>query len=122
MDAQNPFTVIENRFEKVEQLLNVLLNTVKNNLDKYQDEIGQLDLAEKVTGLKPSTIYVHVCKNRIPHFKKGGRLYFSRRELEDWIKQGDRGTTKSQQEEKINLFPKYKKTKTKNYEKRSINC
>ncbi len=52
------------------------------------DEIGGIDLAIEITGLAKPTIYGLVSERKIPHSKQGKRLYFSRQELTDWLKQG----------------------------------
>ena len=56
------------------------------------DEIGGIDLAIEITGLAKPTIYGLVSERKIPHSKQGKRLYFSRLELTDWLKQGKRKT------------------------------
>lgn len=55
-------------------------------------ELGGLDLAVEVTGLQPRTIYKKCHFKAIPHSKKGGRLYFRRSELEQWIAEGRQKT------------------------------
>lgn len=56
------------------------------------DEIGGIDLAIEITGLAKPTIYDLVSERKIPHSKQDKRLYFSRQELTDWLKQGKRKT------------------------------
>ncbi len=56
------------------------------------DEISGIDLAIELTGLAKQTIYGLVSERKIPHSKQGKRLYFSRQELTDWLKQGKRKT------------------------------
>ena len=56
------------------------------------DEIGGIDLAIEITGLAKPTIYGLVSERKIPHSKQGKRLYFSRQELLEWLKQGKRKT------------------------------
>lgn len=56
------------------------------------DEISGIDLAIELTGLAKPTIYGLVSERKIPHSKQGKRLYFSRRELIEWIKDGKRKT------------------------------
>lgn len=56
------------------------------------EEIGNIDLASRVTGLKKPTIYAKVASRTIPHSKRSGRLYFSRQELLKWIDEGKRKT------------------------------
>lgn len=56
------------------------------------DAIGGIDLAIEITGLAKPTIYSLCSERKIPHSKQGKRLYFSRQELTDWLKQGKRKT------------------------------
>ena len=67
----------------------------ENKLNDNQpnaDEIGGIDLAIEITGLAKPTIYGLVSERKIPHSKQGKRLYFSRHELTEWIKNGKRKT------------------------------
>jgi excisionase family DNA binding protein len=57
------------------------------------DEIGRgAEYASKVTGKAVATIYDLVHKRQIPHSKQGKDLYFSRRELMEWLQSGRRKT------------------------------
>lgn len=56
------------------------------------DEIGGLELAEHITGLKRPTIYNLVSERQIPFSKKGKRLYFYKKDLLKWLEQGKRKT------------------------------
>ena len=56
------------------------------------DQIGRIDLAMELTGLAKPTIYSLCSERKIPHSKRGKRLYFSRQELTEWLKQGKRKT------------------------------
>lgn len=56
------------------------------------DEIGGVELASKITGKAVPTIYDLVHRRAIPHSKQGKKLYFSKNELLDWIRQGKRKT------------------------------
>lgn len=56
------------------------------------DEIGGIDLAIELTGLAKPTIYSLCSERKIPHSKQGKRLYFSRQDLLEWIKNGKRKT------------------------------
>lgn len=58
--------------------------------EKAADEIGGVDLAVEVTGLARRTIYKRTHRREIPHRRVGGRLYFSRTELLQWIDAGRR--------------------------------
>jgi excisionase family DNA binding protein len=82
------------------------------------DEIGGIDLAIEITGLAKPTIYGLVSERKIPHSKQGKRLYFSRQELTEWLKQGKRKTQAEIKIEAENYGQKQKETipsaKTKN--------
>ncbi len=56
------------------------------------EEIGGIDLAIELTGLAKPTIYSLCSERKIPHSKQGKRLYFSRQDLLEWIKNGKRKT------------------------------
>ncbi len=56
------------------------------------DELGGIDLAIKITGLAKATVYSLVSLRKIPHSKRGKKLYFSRQDLLGWIKNGKRKT------------------------------
>src|SRR5205085_11600024 len=72
-----------------------------------EDEIGGIELAEKITGLKVPTIYGLVADSKIPHMKRGKKLYFSKNELLGWIRQGRR---KTQEEIESEASARLKKT------------
>ncbi len=76
-------------------------NIVRDELQKFfadqqentqSDELGGIDLAMKLTGLAKSTIYCLCSSREIPHSKRGKLLYFSRNELNEWLKSGKRKT------------------------------
>jgi excisionase family DNA binding protein len=86
---------------EVRQLLREELETyfAKAPLQPHQDtkvspDIGGMDLAVEVTGLKKPTLYALVARREIPHMKRGKRLYFKRAELLEWIQEGRKKTAK----------------------------
>ncbi len=48
-------------------------------------DIGGIELAMAVTGLARQTIYARTSDGTIPCWKKNGRVYFSRKDLLEWI-------------------------------------
>ncbi|MEJ7862370.1 MAG: helix-turn-helix domain-containing protein [Pyrinomonadaceae bacterium] len=74
--------------QELEQFFSKQLNNQKTETD----EIGGIDLAVEITGKAKPTIYGLVHDRKIPHSKRGKQLYFSRRELTEWIKDGKRKT------------------------------
>lgn len=82
IEAMEPF--IATKLKALEAKLEAL-----NEQDK-SDIIGGIDLATVVTGYAKPTIYGLVSDRKIPHAKRGKKLYFSRDDLYQWISQGDR--------------------------------
>lgn len=78
-----------------------ITKAIRNELKAYfedkqeierEDEIGGIELAIEVTGLAKPTVYGLVSERKIPHSKRGKKLYFSRRELIKWLASGKRKT------------------------------
>ena len=90
--SANPFEELEIKLERIERLLEKVLHKPTHVTPIHDDEIGDISLAQKITGLKKSTIYCHISKNKIPHFKKGGRVYFSKLKLIEWLTVDTRGS------------------------------
>lgn len=87
---ENPFLEITARLDALAVDVRALKSRTMN--DKPTDEIGGLDLAMEITGLARRTIYKLTHRREIPHRRVGGRLYFRRSELEQWIDAGRRRT------------------------------
>ncbi len=85
----NPFDKIVQHLSRIEEKIENLTNSMySNNGPGNSDIIGGIELAIQVTGLAKATIYVLSSQNKIPHFKKNKKLYFSKTELLNWIKSG----------------------------------
>ena len=52
-------------------------------IDDPERALSVLDAAA-LLGISPWTLYTLVARRRVPHFKIGSRLSFSRRELLEW--------------------------------------
>jgi len=83
--------------EAVTQLFNKLDNIEKllNSQSANQSEGDQLltiQEAGELIKLSVPTIYGYVSRSEIPFSKKGKRLYFSKKELFDWVQQGRKQT------------------------------
>lgn len=83
--------------------LDDITQAVRNELETFfqdrtfatqpeQDKIGGIELAIELTGLAKPTIYGLVSERKIPHSKRGKKLYFSRNDLTEWITGGRRKT------------------------------
>jgi excisionase family DNA binding protein len=86
----NPFDIIDARLSNIENLLIDLKHSPKETI-KLPD-VGGIAVAMEITGLAKQTVYQLVSKNQIPFMKKGGKLYFSRAQLLEWINSGKRKT------------------------------
>ena len=82
-----PFELRELFREEIEKFFQTNSPT-KND----EDEIGGIELAMGITGKAKATIYTLCAGRKIPHSKRGKKIYFSRNELLDWIKKGKRKT------------------------------
>ena len=55
-------------------------------LREEKPDLVNIDVAAEITGLAKQTLYSRTSQGTIPYHKRGKRLYFSRKELEVWIK------------------------------------
>jgi excisionase family DNA binding protein len=83
----NPFDEITAKLDALAVEVRALKSRTN---EKPAEEIGGLDLAVKITGLARRTIYKRTHRREIPHRRVGGRLYFKRSELLEWIESGRR--------------------------------
>jgi len=86
----NPFEEITARLDALAVDVRALKSRTMN--DKPADEIGGIELFCEITGYAKRTGYKLVHFRQVPHFKRGGKLYFRRSELEQWIDAGRRRT------------------------------
>lgn len=105
LDELNSF--IENSIRKVFEEL-----SSQPTVQSCQDLLSIAE-ASKVLNLAIPTIYGLVSNEIIPHMKKGKKLYFSKHELEEWIKSGRRKTSTEKNNEINALLIKPKKAKKK---------
>ena len=75
------------RLSSVEKTLAEILAKV-DAIKPEGDVIGGLEMAMSVTGLKKADLYKKTSKKIIPHYKKYGTLFFSKKELLAWILSG----------------------------------
>lgn len=69
-----------------------LLQTNSNN-EVVEDQLFTIKQASQYAHLSVPTFYGLVHRNAVPCMKKGKRLYFSKQELTEWIKEGKRKTS-----------------------------
>lgn len=71
--------------------LTAIVKQNTENLDKVEKLIN-IDEASEFLNLSVSRIYTKVSKREIPFMKKSKRLYFSKSELLEYIKEGRKST------------------------------
>jgi excisionase family DNA binding protein len=107
----------------IDDITRAIRNELKNYFEgqeekEREDEIGGIELAIEVTKLAKPTIYGLVSERKIPHSKRGKKLYFSRRELKEWLTIGKRKTQDEIADEAASFDLKRKEailpTKTRN--------
>lgn len=84
----------------IEELQSVIINCVNTCLkyDKVEesntdsDQVLNIEQTAEILDLKVPTIYGLVSRSAIPCFKKGKRLYFSKKDLSNWISSGRKKT------------------------------
>lgn len=62
-----------------------------------------LDEVAIITGLKKGYIYRLTSEQKIPHYKPGGRVYFKKEEVEEWLLQ-NRVATMSEIDSKATTY------------------
>lgn len=77
----------------IEQSVRKVLAEPKTENDAAEpDAILTIEQAAEFLNLSKTTLYGYVHNSTIPVSKRGKRLYFSKQELLDWIKEGRRKT------------------------------
>lgn len=89
----NPFEILDLRLNSIEGLLIEINKGLPREASLGQKDIGGIEVATEETGLSSHSIYRLVSERKLPHSKRGGRLYFSRKALQKWIEEGKRKTT-----------------------------
>ena len=91
--SQNPFDVINKRFDRLE---NLLLSQVKKSTDQERPQLRYLDIdeASQFTKLPKQTIYQACSKRKIKHTKVGRHLRFLESDLIEFIETNRRKTDK----------------------------
>lgn len=85
----NYHQILIDRISDLEELLFRLLEQQpsKRKEDTEEKELLNLEQAAEFLSVSRSTIYSFVSQKKIPHMKKGKRLYFSKVTLREWIEE-----------------------------------
>lgn len=89
---ENPFKELKSQIQELKDLL--LINLAKpHEVTKEDEELLTVEEAAQLLHVAIPTIYGLVNRRAIPFMKKSKRLYFSKKELTEWIRQSRRKTT-----------------------------
>jgi len=84
----NPFDLIDARLSNIETLLLDIKHNPKQHPTEQPDKPLSIKEAAELLSLSVPTIYSKVSKGELPVMKRGNRLYFSRKELLEYLKEG----------------------------------
>ena len=96
----------------IEEMRNMMMGCIDEALSKInqrlsEDAVDKMMTVEEASvflNLAPQTIYSFTAKRLIPFSKRSKRLYFSKKELIDWIKEGKRKTRTEIEQEAENYI------------------
>ena len=84
---ENPFELILNRLNAIEDLLRTLMKNDKGAVvfTASIPNVINLNQAAEYVSLSKSAMYKKTAERTIPHFKQGKKLYFKKSELMECI-------------------------------------
>jgi excisionase family DNA binding protein len=91
-------------FEEVKQIKSLILESAATDTG---DRLMTIQETAEFLHVKKQTLYTYVSKGVIPFNKKAGRLYFSKNDLIQWIKEGNKRSFDVEEEAK-NIISKRK--------------
>jgi len=93
IDMTNPFEILEARLINIERLLMDLKQFQEEQIaQKKSEELLSVKEAASLLNVAVQTMYGYVQRREIPVSKRSKRLYFSKQELMDWVKEGKQRT------------------------------
>lgn len=81
---ENPFERLEKKLTSIEEMLFFHLNKEKEHHNDWMDIDGLIEYMPYK--MSKQTVYGKVSKKEIPFHKKGKFLYFSRDEIDTWLR------------------------------------
>jgi excisionase family DNA binding protein len=105
---ENPFDIIQQKLDKIILLIEELRPKETINVEKNEKEIMTIDEAADLLCLAKPTLYGLTSTRKLPHFKKGKRLYFIKADLVKWIQEGKVKTMKEIENDATNYLHKKK--------------
>ncbi|AEL26874.1 helix-turn-helix domain-containing protein [Cyclobacterium marinum] len=76
-------------FDEVKQIKSLIL---ESSTGEPGDQLLTITETAKFLHVQKQTLYSYVSKGLIPYNKRAGRLYFSKNDLIDWVKSGNKGS------------------------------
>lgn len=86
----NPFEAIEQRLINIETLVYKINEQGTEFSKKEENELLGAKEAASFLGISKSSIYSKSRSGEIPSMKRGGRLYFLKQQLIDYVKSGSK--------------------------------
>lgn len=74
-------------FEEVKQIKSLIL---ESSTGQPGDQLLTIQETAEFLHVQKQTLYSYVSKGLIPHNKRAGRLYFSKNDLIQWVKEGNK--------------------------------
>jgi len=107
----NPFEVIEARLSSIENLLLDLKHQpAKVDAKEQHEQFLTIQEAAEFLHLTVPTMYSKVSKGELPYMKRGKRLYFSRTQLMEYLKEGRKKSNAEIEQEAEAFFYNKKKS------------
>lgn len=84
----NPFEDLMEMLREVEYKVEKIIKMNLNEDGFNKDEFVKVEEAAEYMGLKKSTLYAYARERKLRHYKRGANLYFSKKEINDYIRKG----------------------------------
>lgn len=83
---ENPFELINERLQKIEDLLQQLLQQEPPVVEEnFSNQLMSVEEVAKYIGLSKPTIYTMKSNKDIPFIKTGKKLLFRRKDIDEWL-------------------------------------
>ena len=106
---ENPFEIINERLERIESLLNQIINKKDIGNTTIVNEIMTVKEVAEYLSLSVPTIYGLNSKREIPCMKRSKRLYFYKEDINVWLMKSKRKTMDEIQQEAMDYIAKRKR-------------
>ncbi len=103
-----------------ELLIPIIEQAVNSAMEKYfiayvenhppEPDIIDLNGVVGYLGLKRSTLYTMTSRKEIPYYKVGRKLLFKKSELDRWVKEGKRKTSREIEKEAANYITRSRRS------------